>query len=62
MLNSENARMTAERDAKKANRENTQLELDKKRLTDSKAAALGEKQASMNAVNALTREIEWLRK
>ena len=62
MLNSENARMTAERDAKKANRENTQLELDKKRLADSKAAALGEKQASMNAVNALTREIEWLRK
>ena len=62
MLNSENARMTAERDAKKANRENTQLELDKKRLTDSKAAALAEKTASMNAVNALTREIEWLRK
>lgn len=62
MLNSENARMTAERDAKKANRENTQLELDKKRLGDSKAAALIEKQASMNAVNALTREIEWLRK
>ena len=62
MLNSENARMTAERDAKKANRENTQLELDKKRLGDSKAAALLEKQASMNAVNALTREIEWLRK
>ena len=54
--------MTAERDAKKANRENTQLELDKKRLGDSKAAALLEKQASMNAVNALTREIEWLRK
>jgi hypothetical protein len=43
MLNSENARMTAERDSKKANRENTQLELDKKRLGDSKAAALLEK-------------------
>ena len=62
MLESENARMTAERDSKKANRENTQLELDKKRLTESKAAAMQEKQASMNAVNALTREIEWLRK
>ena len=62
MLDSENARMTAERDSKKANRENTQLELDKKRLTESKASAMQEKQASMNAVNALTREIEWLRK
>lgn len=62
MLESENARMTAERDSKKANRENTQLELDKKRLTESKASAMQEKQASMNAVNALTREIEWLRK
>lgn len=40
MLESENARMTAERDSKKANRENTQLELDKKRLTESKAAAM----------------------
>ena len=62
MLDSENARMTAERDSKKANRENTQHELDKKRLTESKASAMQEKQASMNAVNALTREIEWLRK
>ena len=52
----------AEREAKRTDRANKQLELEKKRLGEGKAAAVAEKAAAMNAVQALTREIEWLRK
>ena len=52
----------AEREAKRTDRGNKQLELEKKRLAEGKAAAVAEKAAAMNAVQALTREIEWLRK
>jgi chromosome segregation ATPase len=52
----------AEREAKRTDRGNKQLELEKKRLAEGKAAAVTEKAAAMNAVQALTREIEWLRK
>jgi len=47
---------------KKLERDNKQLELDKKRLTEAKLQAINEKQVAKNAVSALTREIEWLRK
>ena len=52
----------AEREAKRTDRENKQLELEKKRLGEGKMSAVTEKAAAMNAVQALTREIEWLRK
>jgi len=52
----------AEREAKRTDRENKQLELEKKRMAEGKGAAVAEKAAAMNAVQALTREIEWLRK
>lgn len=51
-----------DKDNKKLDRENKALELDKKRLSEQKLNAVNEKQVAKNAVSALTREIEWLRK
>lgn len=51
-----------EKECKRYDRENKALELEKKRLTEAKLNAVNEKTVAKNAVSALTREIEWLRK
>ena len=51
-----------EKENKRYDRENKALELEKKRLTEAKLNAVNEKTVAKNAVSALTREIEWLRK
>lgn len=51
-----------EKECKRFDRDNKALELEKKRLTEAKLNAVNEKTVAKNAVSALTREIEWLRK
>lgn len=51
-----------EKENKRFDRDNKALELEKKRLTEAKLNAVNEKTVAKNAVSALTREIEWLRK
>jgi chromosome segregation ATPase len=51
-----------EKENKRLDRDNKALELEKKRLTEAKLNAVNEKTVAKNAVSALTREIEWLRK